>query len=209
MFSFNLPHFRWNMPCFLYKFHARLLRFTSSLATLRPFRNVVWRFTHLLLLAQFNIGIVPNHNSLLYRELAYTVGKMKIQLIFLSFIVLTSLQWLPADGQKKTGSVSFQSCCAFIKNVKSRWRTFFIYLSLASDVVNQRQVLDWHVMCRIVCLEWIFIENAHCFCNFSHKAWANVFNYWLIWTWSDLSSSLTYRNSAISSKPLQGTTPLW
>lgn len=58
---------------------------------------------------------------------------MKIQLIFFSFIVLSSLQWIPADGQRKTGTVNYHLWFIFLsKLVKSRLtiyltRTLFTY----------------------------------------------------------------------------------
>lgn len=39
-------------------------------------------------------------------ELTNPIGKMRIQLILLSFIVISCLQWMPADGQRKANSVS-------------------------------------------------------------------------------------------------------
>lgn len=63
-------------------------------------------------------------------ELANTVGNMKIQLIFLSFLVLGLIQWLPVDGQRKTGSVSFS-----FMTINNRIE-FYIFLSLLCGCMN-------------------------------------------------------------------------
>lgn len=71
---------------------------------------------------------------------------MKIQLIFFSFIVLSSLQWIPADGQRKTGTVNYHLWFIFIKTsekpLDNLFNSYIIYLShIICDVVNERQVI--------------------------------------------------------------------
>lgn len=50
---------------------------------------------------------------------------MKIQLVFFSFIVLSTLQWIPADGQRKTGSVSYHQLCILSNRQKAARNLFF------------------------------------------------------------------------------------